>query len=533
MEAYKRWIRRNKDYFYSLESLASSLTWILQDEFSALELGIEAVNAILGVVTALNQHIVETTPSAQKGSTEPFSFPYSLCISAVRDLEILIEVASEHYYGETKKWNFVAATEAIKAFLRLALFRNRRYMMGLHGTETSNNDNEPDNSSSTFEDRNLQKYGEEMNDGSCKNLAHNSALTALSMLSEKSKPMGLHRRQHQQSIAKLFLAVIEETKATVSSFLSERGFYGALFVIGEMLFITRPLIYVLLIRKKGMLSWVPWFLSLMMDLVGVGILSQVPFSATGREKLLLLPSTSEMDEMRRRKLLLALYVLRDPFFNSYTRQRLEYTKKLLGHVPVVGMLTSKIIELIVGARTSVPCLQAQLGTGYVPVLVLSRRVTAICHSELSSPGEIGKGREANIMSAPPEEVGLRSLVLVVGCFLVLGAFCAEGSIDGRSFSGKLIGGAYQGGGEAGGGGGSGYGFGGGAGGSVGGYGVGGGSGGGFGGGGMYQGGGYGAGGGNGGGWGGGGTVGSGSGYGKGWGVGGGNNGGAGSGGRRI
>lgn len=94
------------------------------------------------------------------------------------------------------------------------------------------------------------------------------------------------------------MAVVEKTKPTISSVLSERGLDGALFLIGETLFITRPLIHVLLIRNYGTRSWIPWFLSLVMDLLGVGIFSQVSFSVTGREKQLLFPSTLEKDEVR-------------------------------------------------------------------------------------------------------------------------------------------------------------------------------------------------------------------------------------------
>lgn len=91
--------------------------------------------------------------------------------------------------------------------------------------------------------------------------------------------------------------MVEKTKPTLLSILSERGFHGALFLFGETLFITRPLIYVLLIRKYGMRSWAPWFLSLAMDLLGVGIFSQVSFSEAGQENQKFLPSTLEKDEV--------------------------------------------------------------------------------------------------------------------------------------------------------------------------------------------------------------------------------------------
>lgn len=47
-------------------------------------------------------------------ATVPSSFPYSLCISALKNLETLIEVAAQQYYGDDKRWNFIAVTEAMK-----------------------------------------------------------------------------------------------------------------------------------------------------------------------------------------------------------------------------------------------------------------------------------------------------------------------------------------------------------------------------------------------------------------------------------
>jgi peroxin-16 len=42
MEAYKRWVRQNKEYVHSLESLANGLTWLLPERFSESEIGPEA-----------------------------------------------------------------------------------------------------------------------------------------------------------------------------------------------------------------------------------------------------------------------------------------------------------------------------------------------------------------------------------------------------------------------------------------------------------------------------------------------------------
>ncbi|CAN1308512.1 Peroxisome biogenesis protein 16, partial [Linum perenne] len=123
---------------------------------------------------------------------------------------------------------------------------------------------------------------------------------------------------------------------SLSKILSERGASGALFILGEALFITRPLIYVLLIRRYGLRSWIPWFLSLAVDIIGVGFvtpLSKLQFREREQQTL---------NDSEKRKLLWALYLMRDPFFSKYTRQRLEMTEKTLEPVPVVGVLTGEL-----------------------------------------------------------------------------------------------------------------------------------------------------------------------------------------------
>uniref|UniRef100_A0A6N2N8J7 Peroxisomal membrane protein PEX16 n=1 Tax=Salix viminalis TaxID=40686 RepID=A0A6N2N8J7_SALVM len=368
MEAYKKWVRRNKDYVHSLESLANGLTWLLPERFSASEIGPEAVTAILGIITAINEHIIDTTSTqTSAGPVEPNSFPYSLCTSAIKDLETLVEVAAQHYYGDDKKWNFIAVTEATKVLVRLALFRNSGYKMLLHGGETPNTEKHSDFSSSQHNGRDFRGHGAHRgsNEQNSWNL-EGRALSALGRFGENARmgsdPVRLRGVQHQQAIMEPPPQMIE--RPSLSMILSEKGVQGALFLMGEVLFITRPLIYVLLIRKYGIRSWIPWFLSLAVDAIGAGFSTQVVKSrdyhltASEQDEVRVLqnftvfqPTSFQDDSLKRRKLLWALYLMRDPFFSKYTRQRLQSTEKLLEPVPVIGLLTAKIVELVVGAQT--------------------------------------------------------------------------------------------------------------------------------------------------------------------------------------
>ncbi|EEF50445.1 conserved hypothetical protein [Ricinus communis] len=318
------------------------------------------ITAILGVITAINEHIIDTSPvQMHAGSLEPHSFPYSLCISAIKDLETLVEVAAEHYYGEEKKWNFIAITEAIKVVVRLALFRNNGYKMLLHGGETPNTE-QHSNLSSQHTTGSSSKPGSHQGPGNLQYIngwnpwnLEGRALAALNRFGENARivsdPVWLGRARHQHAIMEPISPLTR--RRTLSSILSERGFHGALFVMGEVLFITRPLIYVLFIRKYGIRSWIPWFLSLAVDFIGIGLLTQVTKSRHDGKGQQLSLTDSEKDELKRRKLLWALYLMRDPFFNKYTRQRLESTEKVLEPVPIIGLITAKIVELVTGAQT--------------------------------------------------------------------------------------------------------------------------------------------------------------------------------------
>ncbi|KAM7508717.1 hypothetical protein LguiA_019170 [Lonicera macranthoides] len=344
MEAYKRWVRRNKDYVHSLESLVNGLTWLLPERFSDSEIGPEAVTSILGIFTAVNEHIIDTTPTpANRGDAEHSLFPYSLCITLLKDIETLVEVVGQQFYGDDKKWNFIAATEALKVLVRLALFQSSGYQMLLHGGENPNVDKASNASN--------QRHGYE-NLANPRNL-EGRALSALTRFGENARinsdPSWLRRVQQHHSATEPPNSLVE--RPTLSSILSEKGISGGLFVMGEVMNILRPLIYVLLIRKYRTRSWFPWFFSLGVDLVGMGILSQVTKSQHGMKDQHFRLSDPEKHELKRRKLLWALYLMRDPFFSKYTRQRLESTEKILEPVPIVGFLAGKLIELLVGAQT--------------------------------------------------------------------------------------------------------------------------------------------------------------------------------------
>ncbi|KZV57620.1 peroxisome biogenesis protein 16-like [Dorcoceras hygrometricum] len=231
MDTYKRWVRRNKDYVHSLESLANGFTWLLPERFSDSEIGPEAVTSILGMVTALNEHIINTMPvQTRTGSGEPSSFPFSLCITLLKDLETLVEVVAQQFYGEEKKWNFIAITEATKALLRLATLQKSGYKMLLHGGESTNDGKDYDDCNA-HRNEFASSRGQHGASGVLSNNhgqgpynLEGRALFALNRFGENARtvtgPSWLHRVQHQQPMMEPPTTVSQTP--TLYTFLSEK-----------------------------------------------------------------------------------------------------------------------------------------------------------------------------------------------------------------------------------------------------------------------------------------------------------------------
>jgi Peroxisomal membrane protein (Pex16) len=142
-----------------------------------------------------------------------------------------------------------------------------------------------------------------------------------------------------------------------------------LIILGELIHILRPLLYVAALRRWGRRSWKPWTLSLALE-VGSNRLTAAGAAASHRAAAEAARSSAvsgtalaalygmqgiqwrreELDEITRRKLQLLLGLLRDPFFSTITGPAVERWEKRLQRVPVVGRLSSKVVELLLGIQ---------------------------------------------------------------------------------------------------------------------------------------------------------------------------------------
>ena len=136
-------------------------------------------------------------------------------------------------------------------------------------------------------------------------------------------------------------------------------------IVGELLHIFRPIVHLTAgVIAGGLDKWSPYALSFSLDLVSLRLLQGSNFNI-GRDNVLNLiirPSCSaddpsdpvdevwnwsEQSEIRRRYLSLFMYLLRSPFYDKYTKERLLRLLSLFANkIPLFGRLLRPFISYL-------------------------------------------------------------------------------------------------------------------------------------------------------------------------------------------
>jgi len=112
-------------------------------------------------------------------------------------------------------------------------------------------------------------------------------------------------------------------------------------VIGELLFIFRPVIYWVSYSICGKRSWKPWFLSLIIEIVSKS------FSEYGLYNLNIPLSKSESNELSRRRQMFLYYLIRSPFYDKFVGDGIIF--KILNffrRIPILKLLVDLLFNYI-------------------------------------------------------------------------------------------------------------------------------------------------------------------------------------------
>jgi len=336
-DKYEKFILSNVSQVNAIESGLRSLTYVLPGRFSDAEFASEALFSLLNLLSLYHDKILtKITTKPAKDGLPPSNFnrytrslingsslykKFAYILSMLQYTEVLLEMFYLKRRGSKGKWNMIALIELIKVLLRLSLFKLSKKRTLLSPPHPEREQPQTEGASEVLINS--------VWSGKRTGFSHPKINTL-----QQNGTSDLDYRPF------LLSKVLDKDCASTANNLVRK--LSDLGILAELLFIIRPLIYVLTIRKFGHKNWLPWILSLSLESTSLFLSKKASDQIGGEEAL----TSLEKDERRRRYVLLGYYLLRSPFFDSITKHRLLSFSNSAKNKFLISFLAGLIIDYI-------------------------------------------------------------------------------------------------------------------------------------------------------------------------------------------
>ncbi|KAI8923209.1 peroxisome membrane protein [Entophlyctis helioformis] len=329
-DGYDDFVLNNAQHVHSIEGGLRSLSYILPGRFENSDIVSEALYASVGLVSLKHDSILAKEARRQNPQapvsrfnrytlallkSSPLSRKVSYVLTFLQTFSVFAEMASLRLVSKQMRARIVLFIEASIAACRIALLNLSGRRMILHSQM-------PEREYDVTKLRPVDEISGTSWQGKRTGREHHQ-VSAI----EGSKGFD---RSMQFLLSK---AMTEPAAAPIKLLSQLKGIR----LLGEYAFILRPLIYVMAIKQYGISSFKPWIISLLVELFSFS----TAFDLKKRTFKLSL-SDLEKSEVKRRSFLFLYYLLRKPFYDSFTKSHLDAFAASISTKPVVSMLGSVI-----------------------------------------------------------------------------------------------------------------------------------------------------------------------------------------------
>ena len=312
-----------------LEALLRVSSYVIPGRFVASkELG-ELFYGLSNLLALLHDYIFRsnlTLPSYPGTEDEKRLLLY---LSVIESVEVFLEMAAQRLWGEMGKWLMVVVIQFSKVATRLLLlFKNRPKLQKYPLIPLLNRQ-------LVFQatrSKGMQEEREEKNSAEDEEYMNDTNTTSEEQHVWRGKRSGRFVRSLSSTPPNGFRSwkLPESPTSENPTILSQKQFYA------ELLYVIRPILHLPSMFVFGEQSWKPWLLSCFADVASLSIHTQCNPRLTALEK----------SEISRRFVLMLFYLLRSPFYDRHTKEKILIVLNGLCNVPILSIVIRPLLEYL-------------------------------------------------------------------------------------------------------------------------------------------------------------------------------------------
>ncbi|PLW29416.1 hypothetical protein PCASD_20377 [Puccinia coronata f. sp. avenae] len=407
---YQDFLLSNATRITSIESTLRSFTWFLPGRFKDAELASESLYTALNLLSLYHDRIITKVVSSLASSQKPAQTSHARYTSAwctvsstydvvahalamISHSQLLIEMVARRRLGSQRRWRVVLMLELIKALLRLKLINltsrmlvnpplpERRIdpaILAAHQSTSRTLSSSSSSSSSPSTAKDLCSHQSPPHPSSSSSLTQTSPSSSCNTSPFESTWVGKRTGIVRPLISNLRSPQNDDQlvgssgKSLVNDYLSRKALTLEEVLkpldlvrqskpgkdrIAEIIWILRPVIYVLTINRFGHRHTVPFLCSLSLEYLSYSLrrTSQreahtrqltppVMFASPRRAAFHSFVSELERSELDTRRLAFWSYFLRGPLWSLWTKPKLHQLSHKFHNVPIFSLISTAILD---------------------------------------------------------------------------------------------------------------------------------------------------------------------------------------------